>query len=89
MARRQITCVNKTDRHNPWERIRRIGGPWGSASQEEAIRHIETGVYDYFVWRLGTAARVVVGVSRYGNKYLKTEADGEMPNNLLSLPECP
>ena len=22
-------------------------------------------------------------------KYLKTESDGEQPNNLLSLPECP
>ncbi len=30
-----------------------------------------------------------VETSRYGNKYLKTEADGEQPDNLLSLPECP
>jgi len=28
-------------------------------------------------------------MSRFGNKYLKTVADGEQPNNLLSLPECP
>ena len=27
--------------------------------------------------------------SRFGHKYLKTMADGEHPNNLLSLPECP
>ncbi|MDD5382312.1 MAG: DUF3892 domain-containing protein, partial [Candidatus Margulisbacteria bacterium] len=26
---------------------------------------------------------------RSGRKYLKTEADGEAPNNLLSLPTCP
>jgi hypothetical protein len=32
---------------------------------------------------------VVVAVSRYGNKYIKTTADGEQPDNLLSLPECP
>ena len=31
----------------------------------------------------------VVAVSRFGNKYIKTEADGDQPNNLLSLPECP
>jgi hypothetical protein len=31
---------------------------------------------------------VIVGTSRYGHKYLKTEADGEQPDNLLSLPEC-
>jgi hypothetical protein len=32
---------------------------------------------------------VIVAVSRLGHKYLKTEADGEQPDNLLSLPECP
>lgn len=32
---------------------------------------------------------VVVARSAAGNKYLKTEADGDAPNNLLSLPECP
>lgn len=37
----------------------------------------------------GQTAIVVVAVSRFGNKYIKTEADGEQPNNLLSLPECP
>jgi hypothetical protein len=31
---------------------------------------------------------VVVSVSRLGHKYIKTEADGEQPDNLLSLPEC-
>jgi hypothetical protein len=37
----------------------------------------------------GRPVRVIVAVSRFGNKYLKTEADGAEPNNLLSLPECP
>ncbi|MBA4156890.1 MAG: DUF3892 domain-containing protein [Gemmatimonadetes bacterium] len=31
---------------------------------------------------------MVAATSRFGKKYLKTEADGELPNNLLSLPEC-
>jgi hypothetical protein len=31
---------------------------------------------------------VEVAVSAYGRKYLKTVADGDPPNNLLSLPEC-
>jgi len=31
---------------------------------------------------------VVIATSRYGNKYLKATADGDQPNNLLSLPEC-
>jgi len=37
----------------------------------------------------GRRATIIVAVSRFGNKYLKTEADGEQPDNLLSLPECP
>ena len=27
--------------------------------------------------------------SRFGNWYLKTEADGDTPDNLLFLKECP
>lgn len=39
--------------------------------------------------RNGRAVDIIVAVSRFGNKYIKTEADGDQPNNLLSLPECP
>ena len=41
-----------------------------------------------FVQVRGQMVNVIVAVSRYGNKYLKTVADGEQPNNLLSLYEC-
>ena len=43
----------------------------------------------FFVVVAAREVSVIVATSRYGNKYLKTEADGEEPNNLLSLPECP
>lgn len=93
MTRRQITCVNKSDRFNPHERILRIGGVdlysmrW-SASQERAISWIENRQYELFVRASGREISVVVAVSRYGNKYIKTEADGKQPDNLLSLWEC-
>ncbi|WP_257214308.1 DUF3892 domain-containing protein [Serratia marcescens] len=32
---------------------------------------------------------MIVSNSAAGNKYLKTQNDGEQPNNLLSLPEWP
>ena len=90
----QILCINKSDRLNPHERILGIGGLNADGrrwwlSQADAIAGIEGGKYAFFVQRGGRTVRVIVATSRFGNKYLKTEADGEQPDNLLSLPECP
>ena len=90
----QITCINKSDRDNPYERITHVGGgqtvltSWRK-TQAEAIAEIENGESQFFVSVGGESVWVIVAVSRFGNKYLKTENDGEEPNNLLSLPECP
>jgi hypothetical protein len=93
VTKREVTCIRKSDRYNPHERIRGIGGnasgPRWYLTQEQAITAIETGQHQFFVRVNGQPVRVIVAVSRYGHKYLKTEADGEQPNNLLSLPECP
>jgi Protein of unknown function (DUF3892) len=93
-AQYQIRCVNKSDRFNPHERIIHVGGTnadgtrW-KITQERAIVAIESGEWQFYVSVGGTSVWVVVAVSQYGNKYLKTQNDGEQPNNLLSLPECP
>lgn len=89
----QIKCINKSDRTNPHERITHVGGyetkPW-KITQEEAIAYIETREWRFWVKPPNAdSVWVEVAVSRFGNKYLKTSADGEHPNNLLSLPECP
>ena len=92
-SRHQVTCINKDDRYNPYERITHIGGinadktRW-KLSQANAIYESETGVYEFYVNKLGHNVEVIVAKSRYGNKYLKTVADGDTPDNLLSLPEC-
>jgi hypothetical protein len=89
----EVKCINKTDRFNAHERIHAIGGinangtPW-KLPQAEAIRGIEAGKWHFFVRRGGHTVDVIVAVSRFGNKYLKTANDGEQPNNLLSLMEC-
>jgi hypothetical protein len=94
-SRVRVECVNKTDRFNPHERIRSIGGAnpdrtrW-KLSEDEAIAGIERGEWAFYVERpVGDRVDVVIATSAYGHKYLKTTADGDQPNNLLSLPECP
>jgi hypothetical protein len=90
----QIKCINKSDRLNAHERIKSIGGTNQGGSQwklslEEAVAGIEAGKWKFYVSVGGKSVWVIVAVSQYGHKYLKTESDGEQPNNLLSLPECP
>ena len=91
----RISCINKTDRLDPHERIHSVGGVNADGTrwklpQERAVTGIESDTWHFFVERpVGHRADVIVALSPYGNKYLKTVADGEQPDNLLALPECP
>ena len=89
----QIQCINKSDRMSAHERIKFIGGShngkrWKLAL-DQAIQDIEAGKYRFFVSVNGDSVWVIVATSASGHKYLKTQNDGDQPNNLLSLPECP
>lgn len=88
----QIKCINKTSRQSAWDRISHVGGygtkPW-KITLDDAIGKIERGEWKFFVSVDGDSVWVDVATSALGNKYLKTRPDGDMPNNLLSLPECP
>lgn len=77
---------------NPHERITHIGGPLSNGktyriTQQEAIQAIEDDKWAFYVSKGGHTVDVIVATHNK-NKYLKTESDGEQPNNLLSLPEC-
>lgn len=90
----RISCINKDNRNSPYEAITHIGGvnPSGTRwrmTQKEAIRDIENGTYDFYVNVNNDPVKVIVAESARGNKYIKTVADGDYPNNLLALGECP
>lgn len=90
--RMQIDCINKEPRLDPYHRIQYVGGPspdgtrWKKSSSA-AIAEIESGRSSFYVSQSGGTVDVVVA-TRLDHKYLKTKADGETPDNLLSLKEC-
>ncbi len=88
MTKFEISCINKSNRLNPHERILYVGGYGWKLTLQDAVIAIESRIAAFFVNKLGRGLDVVVVRSPYGHKYLKTVADGIIPNNLLSLPEC-
>ena len=90
-----LKSINKDDRYDPQERIQYVVVPTADGTrwktfQPEAIAGIESGKWKFYVERpTADRVRVVVAVSAADNEYVKTEADGDAPNILLSLRECP
>lgn len=89
----QVSCIRKPDRQNPYTRIQGIGGvnPDGRnwfLTEADAIAGMDRGEWTFFVIVNGRRVRVITEQGPNG-RFLKTEADGYGPNNLLSLPECP
>lgn len=92
----KITCINKDngDHFAPHEAITHLG--WlnestnesGKCTRKQMVDFIEKGNKAYVkdVW--GNIAYLVVRISRFGNKFVKTVADGKETNNLLQLIEC-
>jgi uncharacterized protein DUF3892 len=69
------------------------GSHW-KLTQDKSIAYIEDGTCVFYIERpAGHGIDVIVAVSTDGrkslNKYLKTVADREQPDKLLSLPTCP
>lgn len=63
------------------------GSSWSPRSKARAISDIENGIHTYYVpWTSGrTEIRVVNGPT---GKYLRTDRDNSVRNNLDDLPDC-
>ena len=87
----QVTCHTPDD-SDPDRRIEGLGGPGAGQPWwhpiDYLIEGIEAGAYDLWtVAPTGESVWVMVAVLN-GRQYLKTEADGVEPNNLLALQRC-
>ena len=89
--RARIMCINRTKRTDPNERIQNVGGFTNEAwtiTLDTAIAHIKSGAWTFYTHEGGKTAEVIIA-RHNGHEYLKTEADGVQPDNLLKLPDCP
>ena len=93
----QVSCIRKRGgHHNPHERIEGLGGMHSGQRwympEDDIISELEKSDpprrWNFYTSVNGKTAWVVVAVHER-RKYLKTDADGYAPNNLLNLPECP
>ncbi|MGB6687005.1 MAG: DUF3892 domain-containing protein [Terracidiphilus sp.] len=91
MSRYRVSCTQKHEKH---EHIISLGcyGPGNSIhtfSEAEAIDRVENRGDSFYAERPDGHVAEIIVVRRQGEKYLKTEPDGERPNNLDWLPDCP
>jgi hypothetical protein len=94
LERVQVSCINKSARSEFHQRIWNLGGQnsdgsvW-KLSESEAIAGIDARRWSFFVERAPGDDVDVVIASRLSARYLETTADGDSPDVLLALPECP
>jgi len=91
---RRITGIVRHEADSPQLRIRAVGGvrPDGTSwrmSIDEGIKAIRRGERFYVEQPIGDPVGVRISRTAEGRVYLRTEADGDHPNNLLALPELP
>jgi hypothetical protein len=83
----QVTCINKPNRGSSHEAITYLGGSSWRWTRAQVVQAIENQTNAFFTNAGGTRAWLVVRRGVNG-KYVQTESDGKLTNNLLSLPEC-
>lgn len=93
MATVEVKCIKKPNPHSQHEHITHLGNPaagW-QWTVEKVIASIESKTNSFYVIDKYTGKRSEVGVVRPIGRppYVRTYADGNWNNNLLSLNQCP
>jgi hypothetical protein len=83
----EVVWVERNERANPYERIRRLGGRHWTSSPKNMIENIESRGLKFYIKRGERRIDVVVAISPAGYKYLKTAEDKDVPGKLLTLPD--
>lgn len=93
MADVQVTCITKSLPQGNHEHITHLGDILGSWkwTREAVIQSIDNKTHTFFVLDPSTGERSDVGVVRPQGQpaYVRTHADGDWNDNLLSLSPCP
>lgn len=87
MADVQVTCINKQPRQNPHEGITNLGGSGWCWTRQKVVESINAKTNTFYTFEGGKRAEVGV-VNGPNGPYVRTHADGQWNDNLLSLPEC-
>lgn len=93
MADVQVTCITKPNPESSHEHITHLGNPAANWkwTREQVIASIEAKTNTFYVLDPNTGKRSNVGVVRPEGRpaYVRTYADGQWSNNLLSSDQCP
>lgn len=91
MADARVTCITKPQPQSSVEHITHLGGSGWKWTREQVITSIEAGTNTFFVTDPRTGQRANVRVVRPAGRapYVRTSPDGDLYDNLLSLPQCP
>jgi hypothetical protein len=92
MADCQVTCITKPHVNSSHEHITHLGNPpsW-KWTREQVIASIDANTNTFYVLDPYNGKRADVGVVRIPGRpaFLRTHADGDWNDNLLSLNQCP
>lgn len=90
MSDHRVKCITLSSGGNRHEHITHIGGPGWRITKEDAIARIEGKTDSFYVYDERAQKRANVGVVREAGRspYLRTYADNDWNDNLLSLSRC-